>query len=72
MDHMRISGTESSSVIRSKTKKFKKLNNNAKQVSKQAEAERDGVIITAIITCFDVPRLCLGTVHLIVWGGGGL
>ena len=44
MDHMRISGTEPSSVILSQTKKFKKLKSDAQKVSKQVKAKRDGVI----------------------------
>ena len=43
MDHIRISGTEPSSVILSQTKKFKKLKNEAK-MPKEAKAKRDGVI----------------------------
>ena len=44
MDHMRISGTEPSSVILSQTIDFKKLKSDDLKVSKQAEATRDGVI----------------------------
>ena len=44
MDHMRISGTEPSSVILSQTMKFKKLKSDDRKVPKQAEAKRDGVI----------------------------
>ena len=44
MDHMRISGTEPSSVILTQTKKFKKLKTDAQNLPKQAEAKRDGVI----------------------------
>ena len=44
MDHMRISGTEPSSVILSQTMKFKKLKSDDPKVPKQAEAKRDGVI----------------------------
>ena len=44
MDHMRISGTEPSSVILSQTMKFKKLKSDDPEVPKQAEAKRDGVI----------------------------
>ena len=44
MDHMRISGTEPSSVIVSQTKKFKKLKSDALKVTKQFEAKWDGVI----------------------------
>ena len=39
---MRISGTESSSVILSQTKYFKKLKNDAQKLSKQAQVNRDG------------------------------
>ena len=41
---MRISGTEPSSVILSQTKYFKKLNNDAEKLPKQAKAKRNGVI----------------------------
>ena len=44
MDHMRISGTEPSSVILTQTMKFKKLKSDYLNVPKQAEAKRDGVI----------------------------
>ena len=44
MDHMRISGTQPSSVILSQTMKFKKLKSDYLNVPKQAEAKRDGVI----------------------------
>ena len=44
MDHMRISGTEPSSVILSQIMKFKKLKSDDRKVPKQAEAKRDGVI----------------------------
>ena len=44
MDHMRISGTDPSSVILSQTKKFKKLKGDAHKMPKQAKAKRDGVI----------------------------
>ena len=44
MDHMRISGTEPSSVILSQTMKFKRLKSDAPKVPIQAEAKRDGVI----------------------------
>ena len=43
MDHMRISGTEPSSVILSQICS-KKLKSNDQKVPKQAEAKRDGVI----------------------------
>ena len=43
MDHMRISGTEPSSVILSQTMKFKKLKSDDLKVP-EAEAKRDGVI----------------------------
>ena len=44
MDHMRISGTEPSSVILSQTKYFKKLKVMHRKVPNQAKAKRDGVI----------------------------
>ena len=44
MDHMRISGTEPSSVILSQTMKFKKLKSYDRKLPKQAEVKRDGVI----------------------------
>ena len=44
MDHMRISGTEPSSVILSQRMKFEKLKSDDPKVPKQAEAKRDGVI----------------------------
>ena len=44
MDHMRISGTEPSSVILSQTKSFQNVKINVQKVPKQAEAKRDGVI----------------------------
>ena len=44
MDHMRISGTEPSSVILSQTMKFKKLKSDGRKLPKQAEAKSDGVI----------------------------
>ena len=44
MDHMRISGTEPSSVILSQTWRLKKLKSNDQKVPKQAEAKWDGVI----------------------------
>ena len=43
MDHMRISGTEPSSVILSQTKYFKSWS-DAPKVPNQAKAKRDGVI----------------------------
>ena len=43
MDHMRISGTEPSSVILTQTKKVQKLKIDVPKVPKQAEAKRDGV-----------------------------
>ena len=43
IDHMRISGTEPSSVILSQTNGFKKLKRDAHKVPKQAKAKRDGV-----------------------------
>ena len=36
MDHMRISGTEPSSVILSQTKKFQNMKSDAQKVPKQA------------------------------------
>ena len=44
MDHMRISGTEPSSVILSQTMKSKKLKSDDPKVPKQAKATRDGAI----------------------------
>ena len=44
MDHMRISGTEPSSVILSQTCSIKKLKSYDQKLPKQAEAKRDGVI----------------------------
>ena len=45
MDHMRISGTEPSSVSDPEPNKvFKKVKSNAQKVPKQAKAIRDGVI----------------------------
>ena len=44
MDHMHISGTESSSVIQSITKKFQKLEFDIQKTPKQAQAKRDVVI----------------------------
>ena len=44
MDHMRISGTEPSSVILSQTKYLKNVKNDAQKLPKQAKAKRDGVI----------------------------
>ena len=44
MDHMRISGTEPSSVILSQTKYFKKLKSDAPKVPKEDKAKRDSVI----------------------------
>ena len=44
MDHMRISGTEPSSVILSQTKYFKKLKSDVPKVPKEAQAKWDGVI----------------------------
>ena len=43
MDHMRISGTEPSSVIH-RQKSFQKLKRDVPSVRKQAEANRDGVM----------------------------
>ena len=42
MDYMRISSTESSSVILSQTKKLKKLERDITKVPKETEAIRDG------------------------------
>ena len=42
MDHMRISGTEPSSVILSQTKKFKKLQSDGQKVPKQAIKSQKG------------------------------
>ena len=44
MDHMRISGTEPSSVILSQTKLFQKLKSDVPKVPKQAYYKRDCVI----------------------------
>ena len=44
MDHIRISGTESSSAILSQTIQFDKLINDASKVSQQSEVKWDGVI----------------------------
>ena len=44
MDHMRISGTEPSSVILSQKRNFQKLRRDVLNVPKLAEAKRDGVI----------------------------
>ena len=44
IDHMRISGTEPSSVILNQKKCFQKLKWDVPNVPKQAEAKRDGVI----------------------------
>ena len=44
MDHMRISGTEPSSVILSQTKYFKSWS-DAPKVPNQAKAKRDGVMM---------------------------
>ena len=46
MDHMRISGTEPSSLIRRQTKYFQKLESDVTKVPKQGWAKRDGVINT--------------------------
>ena len=43
MDHVRISGTEPSSVILSRTMLFKKLKSDGPNVPKQAEAKMNGV-----------------------------
>ena len=44
MDHMRISGTEPSSVVLSQRSKFESLKRDVPNVPKQAEANRGGVI----------------------------
>ena len=44
MDHMRISGTEPSSVTLSQTKHFKKLKNDAQNCRNKAKAKWDVVI----------------------------
>ena len=44
MDHIRISGTKTSSVILSKTKKLKRLKSEVRKVPKQAKVNRDVVI----------------------------
>ena len=44
MDHMRISGTEPSSVILSQTKVVQKLKSDVPKVQNQAKAKWDGVI----------------------------
>ena len=44
MDHVRISGTQPSSVILSQTKWFEKLKRDITKVSKETEAKRGGVI----------------------------
>ena len=44
LDHMRISGTEPSSVILGLTKYFEKLKTDITKVLKQTEAKRGGVI----------------------------
>ena len=44
MDHMRISGTEPSSVILLPKKVVQKLKNDIPKVPNQAKAKRDGVI----------------------------
>ena len=44
MNHMRISGTEPSSVIISQTMTFKKLKRYEHKVPKQAELKWNGVI----------------------------
>ena len=43
MDHMRISGTERSSMILGQTE-FQKLQSDVTKVPKQAEDKKDGVI----------------------------
>ena len=44
MDNIRILGTEPSSVILSKTKKFQKLESYVPKSQKQTESKWDGVI----------------------------
>ena len=44
MDHMRISGTEPSSVILSQAMWIQKLKMISRKCQKQAESKRDGVI----------------------------
>ena len=44
MDHMRISGTEPSSVILGQTEEFQKLKIDNPKVPKHADANWDGVI----------------------------
>ena len=44
MDHIRILGTELSSVILSRKKKFQNMESDVTKVQKQAKAKRDGVI----------------------------
>ena len=53
MDHMRISGTEPSSMILSQTKYFKNLKNDAQKLPKQAKAKRNGVITHKITISFN-------------------
>ena len=44
MNHMRISGTEPSSVILSQTRELKNMRNNVKSAKKEGKTKRDGVI----------------------------
>ena len=44
MDHMRISGTEPSSVILAKQSRFKSWKVISEKCQKQSEAKKDGVI----------------------------
>ena len=44
MDHMRISGIETSSVILGQRKLLKRLKNNVPKLPKEAKAKRDGII----------------------------
>ena len=44
MDHMRISGTEPSSMLRSKREFYKRLKSDVPKMPKQTEAKRNGVI----------------------------
>ena len=57
MDHMRISVTEPSSVIISKTKKFQKLESCLPKVPKQHETKQDGVITHKITISINFYKL---------------
>ena len=50
MDHIRISGNETSLVILRQTEWFSKVENVDPKVPKQAEGKRDGVITNQIST----------------------